>query len=166
MKSNNLYNINDWRQKNKETAPNDYSASSGTEYIPISYNDCMYQLEEFIDKCEDEEMSNEIEKLRNTNKEILNKIESIKQENLTTRWLIGILVTLFGIVTPIVLGAYTKAYDSNVKSIETSLDSKFDSIQTQLNAINQRLDYQEKLNTLQIERDVNKEFIKSQKNSQ
>ena len=64
MKSNNLYDINDWRQKNKETAPNDYSTSSGTEYIPISYNDCMYQLEEFIDKCEDEEMSNEIEKLR------------------------------------------------------------------------------------------------------
>lgn len=93
----------------------------------------------------------QINDLVNDVKDLKAQNEVLKEQNVTTRWVIGILVTIFGIVTPLLFNAFS----SNV-------NAKFDSINTEIKAINQRLDYQEKLNSIQIQRDVAIE-IKNQK---
>lgn len=93
----------------------------------------------------------QINDLANDVKGLKAQNEVLKEQNITTRWIIGILVTIFGIVTPLLFNAYSN-----------NVNAKFDSINTEIKAINQRLDYQEKLNSIQIQRDVAVE-IKNQK---
>ncbi len=102
----------------------------------MKYNDIMIkdiQIKDLVDDVRDLKAQNEV----------------LKDQNITTRWVIGILVTVFGIITPLLFNVFA----SNV-------NSKFDSISTKIDAINQRLDYQEKLNSMQIQRDVSIEVNK------
>lgn len=71
---------------------------------------------------------------------------------------IGILISMFGIALTIFIFTVNAQYSS----INDSVNSKFDSIKTEIKSINQRLDYQEKLNTLEIQKDVAIE-VKNQK---
>lgn len=71
---------------------------------------------------------------------------------------ISVLLAGFGIALTIFIFTVNSKYDA----INDSVNAKFDSINTEIKAINQRLDYQEKLNTVQIQRDVAIE-IKNQK---
>ena len=84
--------------------------------------------------------------------ELENDIEDLKVQNNKTRWVIGVLVTLFGIITPLLFTVFSGM-----------VNAKFDAIGTEIKAINQRLDYQEKLNSVQIQRDVVIEVNKQQK---
>ena len=61
-------------------------------------------------------------------------------------------------LTSIALTIFIFSVNSQYGAINDSVNSKFDSIDTKIEAINQRLDYQEKLNSFQIQRDVVKEF--------
>ena len=60
--------------------------------------------------------------------------------------------TVIGLLVTVIIFAINTQYDA-MKDIS---NSNMDEIRTEIRAINQRLDYQEKLNSLQIERDVNK----------
>ena len=86
-----------------------------------------------------------------SNEKINIQIESLKDQNNTTRWVLGILITLFGIVLPILFNMHAKNIDSQIKSIETRIDSKYE-------LINQQLNTMKELNSMQIQRDVAKEI--------
>ena len=85
-----------------------------------------------------------------SNEKINIQIESLKDQNNTTRWILGILITLFGIVLPILFNMHAKSIDSQIRTIETKIDSKYE-------LINQQLDTMKELNSMQIQRDVAKE---------
>lgn len=85
-----------------------------------------------------------------SNEKINIQIESLKDQNNTTRWILGILITLFGIVLPILFNMHAKSIDAQIKSIETKIDSKYE-------LINQQLNTMKELNAMQIQRDVAKE---------
>lgn len=93
--------------------------------------------------------NNTLQELSNDIRELKAQNDVLKEQNNTTRWLIGILVTIFGIITPLLFTVYSGM-----------TNAKFETITTKIDAINQRLDYQEKLNSIQIQRDVANEMKK------
>lgn len=93
--------------------------------------------------------NNTLQELSNDIRELKAQNDVLKEQNNTTRWLIGILVTIFGIITPLLFTVYSGM-----------TNAKFETISTKMDAINQRLDYQEKLNSIQIQRDVATEMKK------
>lgn len=93
--------------------------------------------------------NNTLQELSNDVRELKAQNDVLKEQNNTTRWLIGILVTIFGIITPLLFTVYSGM-----------TNAKFETISTKMDAINQRLDYQEKLNSIQIQRDVANEMKK------
>lgn len=107
----------------------------------------------------------EVEKMnKNSEKQILGDnndirtdITILKSKIENTNKIISIVGSGIGILVTVLIFAINAKYDA-IKEINSS---NMNEIRTEIKSINQRLDYQEKLNFLQIERDVNKEFIKT-----
>lgn len=76
----------------------------------------------------------------------------IKNELTLTKWLLGILITVFGIITPIMFNLHSEKIDAKFQTINT----KYENI---INEIRNNKD----LNQLQIERDVIREVSKYKK---
>lgn len=126
------------------------------ENSDISYNILGHPHKE--NEREEEEMKNS-----NSNDEILNMYRDIKAENKiiynkieTTRWLLTVLITVFGIFTPLMFSIHARSIDAKFESINTNINSKFELIEQQLQS-------QKEINQLQIERDVSKEFLNHKK---
>lgn len=116
----------------------------------IGYNIDMANYNEQIN-----ELAKNIHELKTQN-------ETLKEQGVMTRWVIGFLVTVFGIITPLLIGAFSSSVQAKYDAINTDVNAKFEIINTQMQSINQRLDYQERLNSIQIQRDV-AESINKQK---
>ena len=146
-------------RRNLDTSTNT-DAHSYSESTPYSKMDSIPEEQELEiitdEKCTDmkynEDMNNQLQTLLSDVKDLKSQNEILKDQNITTRWVIGFIVTLFGIITPLLFNAFSD-----------SVNSKFDSIGTEIKSINQRLDYQEKLNSIQIQRDVTIEVNKQSK---
>lgn len=140
------------------TSTNDFKFSSSSvdkdTYIENSDNDTRKEtIETPVKIGYNEDMgNNKLQDLTKDIQDLKTQNEVLKDQNITTRWIIGILVSIFGIITPILFNSY-----SNI------VNAKFDSINTEIKSINQRLDYQEKLNSVQIQRDVSIEINKQKK---
>ena len=90
-----------------------------------------------------------IKKLRAENNAIKSQVES-------TKWLLTILISVFGIITPLLFTMHSRYIDSKFDAFNTNVNSKFELIQ-------QQLDSQKEINSLQIQRDVSQEFLKQKK---
>lgn len=90
-----------------------------------------------------------IKKLRAENNAIKSQVES-------TKWLLTILISVFGIITPLLFTMHSRYIDSKFDAFNTNVNSKFELIQ-------QQLDFQKEINSLQIQRDVSQEFLKQKK---
>lgn len=101
-----------------------------------------------------EECENIISKLATKYQLLDNNIASTNKLLTVIGSVISILIAGFGIALTIFIFSVNSQYGA----INDSVNSKFDSIDTKIEAINQRLDYQEKLNSFQIQRDVLKEL--------
>ena len=101
-----------------------------------------------------EECENIISKLATKYQLLDNNIANTNKLLTVIGSVISILIAGFGIALTIFIFSVNSQYGA----INDSVNSKFDSIDTKIEAINQRLDYQEKLNSFQIQRDVVKEF--------
>lgn len=80
----------------------------------------------------------------------------VKKELSSTKWALGLLITVFGIITPLLFNMHSESINAKFESINTNINAKFELIE-------QRLDSQKELNQLQIERDVSKEFLNHKK---
>ena len=87
---------------------------------------------------------NEIENLKNENKISNNKIETTNK-----------IITILGTVIGLILTTLIFTINSQYNAIKDMNSSNLQTIQTEIKAINQRLDYQEKLNHLDIQNEVN-----------
>lgn len=90
----------------------------------------------------------------NENNEEIMKEKTIISEKAINTFLATIAVTIAVLAIIISIAAWT--IDKSIDSVNSNVNSKFDSISTEIKAINQRLDYQEKMNALMIESEVNK----------
>ncbi len=72
----------------------------------------------------------------------------------------GILIAGLGLLITVLIFGINAKYDA----IQNINQANMNEIKTEIQAINQRLDYQEKLNSLQIENDINKKIIEQKKN--
>lgn len=90
-----------------------------------------------------------IKRLRAENNAIKSQVES-------TKWLLTILISVFGIITPLLFTMHSRYIDSKFDAFNTNVNSKFELIQ-------QQLDSQKEINSLQIQRDVSQEFLKQKK---
>lgn len=85
---------------------------------------------------------------------ILKKIEILEKNNIELQkdinWLSKIFLPSMLALGGILVAVFIFGFESTKNIIE----SNYDSINTEIKSINQRLDYQEKLNSLQIEKDV------------
>lgn len=90
-----------------------------------------------------------IKRLRAENTAIKSQVES-------TKWLLTILISVFGIITPLLFTMHSRYIDSKFDAFNTNVNSKFELIQ-------QQLDSQKEINSLQIQRDVSQEFLKQKK---
>lgn len=123
-------------------------------------NDISYNV---FDKPDEKSEREKEMKSSNSNDEILNMYRDIKAENKiiynkieTTRWLLTVLITVFGIFTPLMFSIHARSIDAKFESINTNINSKFELIEQQLQS-------QKEINQLQIERDVSKEFLNHKK---
>jgi len=92
--------------------------------------------------------------------ELIKLIKTVRAENRviktqveTTRWLLTILISVFGIITPLLFTMHSRYIDSKFDAYTTNVNSKFELIQQQLNS-------QKEINSLQIQRDVSQELLK------
>jgi len=91
-----------------------------------------------------------------------NMKETFISEKTINMFLGTIAVTIAVLAVIISIAAWT--IDKSIDSVNSNVNSKFDSISTEIKAINQRLDYQEKMNTIMIENEVNKKVNVLHKN--
>ena len=125
----------------KESVKTNTTNQSSLEYEYIEEN--FYEDEEMLNVSQDK-VTEEINDLR-TNIKILNS----EIEN--TNKIIKIVGSVIGLLVTILIFAINTKYDA-IKDIN---NANMNEIRTEIKSINQRLDYQEKLNALQIERDIN-----------
>lgn len=96
---------------------------------------------------------------------LLNEIKDIKTENKITNARIdntNRIISIVGGLIGLVLTVFIFTSNSQYNTIKDMNNSNMQAIQTEIRAINQRLDYQEKLNSLDIKNQVQTE-IKNQK---
>lgn len=83
----------------------------------------------------------------------------MKEKNIIPEKTINIFLTTIAVtiaVLAIIISIAAWTIDKSIDALNSNVNSKFDSISTEIKAINQRLDYQEKMNSLMIENEVNK----------
>lgn len=103
------------------------------------------QVEQYIDMS-----NNDCENCKETLSELSTKYQLLDNNISNTNKIITIVGTVIGLILTVFIFTVTAQYSA----IKDSSDSKYESISTEIKAINQRLDYQEKLNAVQIQRDV------------
>ena len=96
------------------------------------------------------------ENCKDTIKELSTKYQILDNNISNTNKIISIVGTVLGLILSIFIFSVNAQYSA----IKDSSDSKFETIMTEIESINQRLDYQEKLNSVQIQRDVSIEVNK------
>ena len=111
-----------------------------------SIKDIKYEIN--IEKGDDEMGDNEVVNLRH-------EIEKTNLKIDNTNKIISIVGGVIGVLITVMIFAINAQF--------SAINTKFDAIETSLNAINRRFDYQEKLNELQIQRDVSQEILKQKK---
>ena len=94
--------------------------------------------------------NNDCENCKETLSELSTKYQLLDNNISNTNKIITIVGTVIGLILTVFIFTVTAQYSA----IKDSSDSKYESISTEIKAINQRLDYQEKLNAVQIQRDV------------
>ena len=102
---------------------------------------------------------NEIKDIKTENKITNSRIDNTNKINTIIGSVIGLLISALGLV----LTVFIFASNSQYNAIKDMNSSGLQSIQTEIKAINQRLDYQEKLNTLNIQNQVKNEIKNSYK---
>lgn len=162
---NNTTQLSDRAQKINLELSTILNALHGDDSTPYNvYNDKTY--EEYIN------LKNEEQKMKNNSidDEILDMYRDIKAENKiinnkieTTRWLLTILITVFGIFTPLMFNIHARGIDAKFETINTKIESIDTNINSKFELIEQRLDSQKELNQLQIQRDVSQELLKQKK---
>lgn len=93
---------------------------------------------------------------KNSDGEIINRLNLLENNIKNTNKIIAIIGSVIGLIITV----YIFASNSQYTAIKDMNNSNLKEIKTEINAINQRLDYQEKLNSLQIERDVRNQIQK------
>ncbi len=94
----------------------------------------------------DEDLKNQIKTLCT---EIKADIRVLKNDISNTRWMLTILITIFGIFTPLLFMLHSN-----------KIDAKFETLDTKYESIIQEIRDNRELNQIQIERDVIKEVSK------
>ena len=74
-------------------------------------------------------------------------LKSLEKENNTTKWVLGLLITIIAFEIPILCNMHSR-------SIDKSLDAYNKEIIPKIESIEKRLDDQKEYNQMQIERDV------------
>ena len=93
---------------------------------------------------------------KNSDGEIINRLNLLENNIKNTNKIIAIIGSVIGLIITVFIFASNSQYTA----IKDMNNSNLKEIKTEINAINQRLDYQEKLNSLQIERDVQNQVQK------
>lgn len=75
------------------------------------------------------------------------KISYLEKQINDTKWILGILITIFGLIVPILCNMHSRVIDKMFEAYNKEILSKFEIIQQQLNA-------QKEINQLQIQKDV------------
>lgn len=91
--------------------------------------------------------------IKTENRIINNKIEN-------TKWLLTILITVFGIFTPLMFSLHARSIDTKFEAINTKIEAIDTNINSKFELIQQQLNTQKELNQLQIQRDVSQEVLK------
>lgn len=148
---------------NNENLISDITSTSNSEIK--SYSNTPINIEYFKWAKLAEEIKELLKKIKistnNTNNQrndmednILKKIEILEKNNIELQkdvnWLSKVFLPSMFALGGILVTVFVFGFEST-KSI---MKSNYDSISTEIKSINQRLDYQEKLNSLQIEKDV------------
>ena len=112
-----------------------------------------YEVEDMDFSEFSQELFNNYRDIKTENRIINNKIENMK-------WLLTVLISVFGIITPLLFTIHSRyidskfdAYNSSINAYNTNINSKFEIIQQELNT-------QKEINQLQIQRDVSQEILK------
>lgn len=92
----------------------------------------------------------------NSDGEIINRLNLLENNIKNTNKIIAIIGSVIGLIITVFIFASNSQYTA----IKDMNNSNLKEIKTEINAINQRLDYQEKLNSIQIERDVQNQIQK------
>lgn len=157
MKKRNNNNVLDFVKRKGNTRPiTDKSVLSNTTNDSSLEYEC---IEESL--YEDEQMKdNSPKNILCENDDLKTNIQILNSKIENTNKIIGIVGTVIGLLVTVLIFGISTTYNA-IKDINNSNMSE---IKTEIKAINQRLDYQEKLNSLQIERDINKEISKIKNN--
>jgi len=127
-----------------------------SESIPDSNRDIDQQvMDEFLLFANDQEIETDNSDEMRCN---INMPKSIEKN--VNVFLGTIAVTIAALAIVISIAAWT--IDKSIDAVNSNVNSKFDTISTKIEAINQRLDYQEKLNEKNIQVNVLNE-LKNQK---
>lgn len=116
-------------------------------------------LDDYLMNCKNENEDNLMSQDMYNN--LLYEIKDLKAENKITNSRIdntNKVIAIVGGLIGLVLTVFIFASNSQYNAIKDINNSNMKSIQTEIKAINQRLDYQEQLNNLNIQNQVQKEL--------
>lgn len=123
---------------------NDKNTSDETPEMPLSQNEIRMLISQIKD-------------LQTNNKIAEYSLKSLEKENSTTKWVLGILITIIAFEVPILCSMHSRSIDKSLDAYNKEIISKFEIIQKEL-------EEQKSLNQMQIERDVAREIKNQQTN--
>ena len=95
-----------------------------------------------------------IQELKVSGKLTEGELKNLRNENNIIKWLISILLAAISVLLPIFLTNFTQHIEKTHEVYHSQVQLNQNTILEQIKNINQRMDYQEKLNIMQIQRDV------------
>lgn len=84
------------------------------------------------------------------------KISNLEKQITDTKWLLGILITIFGLLVPTLCSMHSRVIDKNFDAYNKEVLAKFEIIQEQLKN-------QKELNSMQIQKEILSEIRKYKK---